>query len=942
MILGMQKDLNENQKKAVEYEAGPLLIVAGAGTGKTTVVTEKVRRLMEKGVDADNVLALTFTEKASEEMIERLDEVMPLSYKEPWVSTFHRFGNRVLREEALEIGLDPGFEIMTTPTQWLFVKKNLFEFDLEYYRPLGNPHKFISAMLNFFSRASDEDVSAKELKSFADGLTVKAKNEEESEEAEKMLELARAMEKYEELKVKNSVVDFGDLIGLTLRLFRQRKSVVKKYRQQFEHILVDEFQDTNFAQYQLVKLLGPIETNPKLTVVGDDSQSIYRFRGAAISNIMQFMDDYQSAKQVVLTDNYRSRQVILDGSYKLIVNNNPDSLESKLGIKKQLSGKRKVKTKFEPLIIEAKNGEAEVEFVVKKIYELLASGDYTYSDFAIVARANSQLEAYVTALKQVSLPYQRVGNRGLFDQDEIQLLLQFLRVIGDQKDSLSLFQLLFHKDFGLGSELILKKVREAKDKQVSLWEVVSEEEKFGDVVEMLRKFIDKAGSDTPTKLLYEFVHESKYLKGLLSEETIEQMLKVKNINLFFEYVKSLESSSDNLTVVELVEIMDDLIEAGENPSQAEVEDVDAITLTTVHSSKGLEFSNVFMVSLVAGRFPSVNRRDAIEFPSEALKEDLSGGDHVAEERRLFYVGMTRAKDHLYLSWSSDYGGKRKWKASGFLTETGFVSEKYEGAAQLSLLDVKENQVPTIKLGEGEFKLTKTSYSQIDTFKLCPLKFKYRYVLRVPAEPHHALSFGRAVHETLKEFHQREMKSEQVSEKLLLELYEKNFTDEGYESAEHKKLRFESGKAALKDYFGKYKTLFGKPVVLEKPFRLKIGDVVLTGTIDRIDRVNDGFEIVDYKTGSLKKKKDVDRDEQLTIYALAAEEALGIKAKKQALYFIEDGEKVETERSEAQLSKKRKDLDKVIDEMKKSKFEAKPGFACGFCEFRKICPYAEKK
>ena len=933
---------NAKQKQAVEYVDGPLLIVAGAGTGKTTVITEKVKGLLESGVDADKVLALTFTEKAAEEMVERLDAVMPLSYKEPWVSTFHRFGNRVLGDEALEIGLDPAFEIMTESAAWICVKKHLFEFDLKYYRPLGNPHRFIGAMLKFFSRAKDEDVSVEELRAYANGLGGKANSEDEIEEAEKLKELVRAWFVYEELKIKNSVVDFGDLISLVLKLFRERKSVLKKYREQFEYVLVDEFQDTNFAQYQLVKLLCPPEKKPKLTVVGDDSQSIYRFRGAAISNILQFMNDYKSADKVVLTDNYRSQQAILDGAYKLIENNNPESLESRLGIEKKLLSRRKSKNKNETVVVEAKTGEMEVEFVVKKIYELLAKGGCRYSDFAIAARANSQLEPYVAALKQVSLPYQRVGNRGLFDQEEIALLLQFLRVVADQKDSQSLFQFLFHKDFGVDGELVLKLVREAREGQVSLWDVVTKEKKCREVAEVLRKAIKKVGSARPTKILYEFVYGSKFLSGLLAEETLEQMLKVKNINLFFQYVSRLEESDKELSVVELVEMLEGLMEAGENPSQAEVEDVDAIVLTTTHSSKGLEFGNVFMVSLVAGRFPTSDRKDAIEFPLSALKEDLGSGDRVAEERRLFYVGMTRAKDNLYLTWSSDYGGKRKWKASGFLAETGLVSRSYEGKTQLSLLEIAEDEVPTIKLGEDKFELTKTSYSQIDTFKACPLKFKYRYVLRVPAEPHHALAFGRGVHETLREFHQREMRGEGVDEELILTLYKKYFSGEGYETAEHKKLRYETGKTALKNYVKKYKKMFGRPVMLEKPFRLKINDVVLVGTIDRIDAIDGGHEIIDYKTGSLKNKKEVDRDEQLSIYTLAAAEVLGIETQKQALYFVENEEKVETTRSKAQLARKRKDLEKIIEEMKKSKFPAKPGFVCGYCEFKRICPFASKQ
>jgi len=931
------EELNLEQKQAVENEDGPQLIVAGAGTGKTRVITEKMKWLVERGLKPDEILALTFTEKAAEEMVGRLDTIMPLGYEEPWVSTFHRFGERILKQEALEIGLDPSYRIMTQPEQWLLVKEHLFEFELSYYRPLGNPNKFIGALIKLFARAGDENVSAQEIREYAKSI----KGDVEETEVEKLLEVAGAYEKYNDLKLKESVLDFGDLISWCLKLFAERGNVLAKYQRQFKHILVDEFQDTNYAQYQLIKMLAPVEKQPNLTVVGDDSQSIYRFRGAAISNILNFMRDYPKAKQIVLTKNYRSVQPILDGAYKLIKQNDPETLEAKLGISKNLTSQRQDKIEEQPVVVEMETAEEEVEWVMKKIYELLAKG-YNYKDVAIVARANSQLEAYVSGLKQLSLPYRRVGNRGLFDQEEIRVMINFMRVIVNPENNVDLFGYLYMEELELNKSLILKKLAEAKRNRVSLYELIVEDEAFSRAVELIRQAQENIDEQISSQILFNFVNESGYLKRLVEKESLENALKLKNLNLFFRYLRGFEEKT-SLGVVGLVEMLDDLMEAGENPQQAEIEDIDAITLTTAHSAKGLEFGVVFMVSLVAGRFPAYGRRDPIELPTDLFKENLPEEDKTAEERRLFYVGMTRARDRLFLTWAKDYGGVRNRKASGFLAETGFGVKKMKANGQLTLLGIKPEEPPIIYEGEQEYRLDHLSYSQIDTYKACPLKFKYRYILQIPAEPHHALSFGRSIHETLKEFHQFEQAGREVKREELLAIYEKHFVKEGYESAQHMKDRYEAGRMAMNQYHSKCKELLGNAWRLEQSFKLVIGGIPLIGKIDRIDKNGQAYEIIDYKTGSAGRKGQADKDEQLSIYALAAHEALGIEAERLSLYFIESNEKEASTRTLKQMEKKRADLEEMVEEIKSSKFEPKPGnpFPCGFCEYRKICPFADR-
>src|SRR3990167_6698287 len=395
------ESLNKEQKEAVVHENGPLLIIAGAGTGKTTVITRRIAWLiLEKKIKPDEILALTFTEKASAEMEERVDRLLPYGYVDLWISTLHGFAEKILRLHGLDIGLPTNFRVLSDTEQWYLVRKNLDKFNLDYYRPLGNPTKFIHALLKHFSRAKDEGVSADEYLNYVEelklnsgagestggsivparkskmtrsvtlsqvegsptnvgshtrGIPRQVQDDGNADELDiaRLEEIAKAYKVYEQLLLEEDALDFGDLILYTLRLLQARPQILALYRTQFKYILVDEFQDTNWAQYELVKLLEThphLESSPllgggtmtktsplergetkrgestvgaNLTVVGDDDQSIYKFRGASVSNILQFQKDYPKAKEITLTENNRSTQTILDMSYRFIQQNNP-------------------------------------------------------------------------------------------------------------------------------------------------------------------------------------------------------------------------------------------------------------------------------------------------------------------------------------------------------------------------------------------------------------------------------------------------------------------------------------------------------------------------------------------------------------------------------------------------------------------------------------------
>ena len=935
--------LNPKQIKAVKHKSGPLLIVAGAGTGKTTVITERIKHLItKKKVDPQHIFAVTFTQKSAYEMTERLDKVMPLGYQEPWLGTFHSVCDKLLRLESLEVGINPNFTIMTQTDQWIFIKKHLFEFNLDYYRPLGNPNKFISALIQFFSRLQDEDISDSDFAKFTLQKRKTTKSAEEKIEASRLIELSQAFKKYNLLKFEHTVSDFGDLIQNTLRLFRARPNILEKYQQMFRHFLVDEFQDTNYAQYQLIKLLAPADNNPQLIVVGDDDQSIYKFRGAAISNILEFREDYPKSKLVVLSDNYRSTQSILSNAYQSIIHNNPDRLEEKLNINKKL--KSKIAKDNKPQTISFANIEQEIDWTIKNIINLVAKENINYQDIAILTRSNSQLDHYVRALKVSGLPYQRVSNRGLFDQNEIKDLIDLIKVISDPTDSMALFSVSLSHIASIKSKVALHLISQAKKKSVSLWRIYTQstDSNVMHLVSMIKKFQQKVDQLSVSQILFEFINTTHYLEPYIKEDTIENQLAINNINLFFTKLSRFERTSTSNNIINFLDTLELWLEAGENPGQAQIEDIDTISLMTVHAAKGLEFEAIFIGGLISGWFPSRNRKDPITLPEELVKETLPTGDeHIQEERRLFYVALTRAKTHLYCTYSEDVGGVRKRKASGFLEETNIEKISLPPISPQFTSETSHKAKPTY-LKKGKFQINKLSYSQIDTFTVCPLKYKYRYLLQIPAKPHHSLSFGRTMHQTLHQFHQLEMTGKEVGKQTILDLYKENFIEEGYDSEELKLERFKAGSNALLTYLKKYKKVLHQPILLEQPFSLTLLGTKLVGKIDRIDEKEDGsLEIIDYKTGRIKDQKQVDKDEQLTIYSLAAKVALGLDIKSSSLYFLEGGgEKISTTRSESDLSKAKKKIERQINTIKKSDFPPKPNkVKCGFCEYSSICPFA---
>ena len=958
--------LNEQQKTAVTHESGPLMIVAGAGTGKTKVITHRIAYLVAvKKARPEEILALTFTEKAAAEMEERVDVLLPYGITNVWISTFHSFGDRLLRDNALDLGLTPDFQVLSEAEQNIFFRSRLFDFPLRLYRPLGNPTKFIGAILRLFSRAKDEDVTPDEFVQFAEKLLAEsAENPDDSElqeKAQQQSELAKTFVKYQELMARDGKIDFGDQIGLVLRLLREHPQIRRTLLQKFKYILVDEFQDTNYAQFEMVKLLAEGE-KPNITVVADDDQSIYKFRGAAISNVLQFIETYPTAKTVVLIENYRSTQKILDTAYKLIHHNDPDRLEVKQGIDKKLQAQTVGDLAVQHLHYDTLTTESDA--VAKMIEEKVRNGQYAYRDFAILVRANSHADPFLRALNMRRIPHRFTGSKGLYNRTEIRLLLSFFRTLTDLDDSLALFHLASSEVYEFPIKDLTRCIAIANNRNRSLGYIFENLEKIPELDDVspeakattakinkdIEHYLKMSVTNSAGIVLYNFLVQSGFLKRLTSGNTPEADLKLSNIAKFFNIVRNFSTLTNEDGVREFIAHLDLLMEAGDDPATAQADpDIDAVNVLTVHRAKGLEFPVVFMVSLVKDRFPARGRSEAIDLPDHLVKDVLPSGDfHIQEERRLFYVGMTRAKQELYLTSARDYGGTRPRKISPFILEALDAPQADESYIRVSPLEAIYRNAPVkdaidFKLGNlADNQVLTLSYYQIDDYLTCPLKYKYVHLLRVPLLPHHAIVYGGAIHEAIREYYRRKIAGKSVTPDDLAAMFKSFWRSEGFLSREHEERRYTRGIEVLKEFFETQEKLNILPKLVEEEFSFLIEENRVIGRWDRVDEDNGSIHIIDFKSSEVRNQDKANSNArnnlQLWIYTLAYQHVFGKMPSTVSLYYVESGIVGRTEVKQKKLDAAIEKIKTAATGIRERNFKAKPNpFVCQYCTYNNICP-----
>ena len=626
--------MNPGQKEAVAYTEGPLLIMAGAGSGKTRVLTHRIAYLIdEKGVNPWNILAITFTNKAAKEMKERVGRLMETGGDSVWVSTFHSMCVRMLRRDIDRIGYNKAFTISDPGDQQTLMKRIMKEqnIDPKKYNP--------RAILSEISNAKNEL------------MTAEAYRESASSFFEKLV--ADCYDQYQRELRRNQSVDFDDLIMLTIRLFEESEETLHYYQNKFHYIHVDEYQDTNTAQYTLVNMMAKRFKN--LCVVGDADQSIYGWRGANMDNILDFEKDYPDAKVVLLEQNYRSTKYILKAANDVIANNN----------------KRKVKKLWtdndEGDKITYYRGQSEGDesrYVVSKVLEEMKASDYNYGDFAVLYRTNAQSRVIEENLLKSNIPYKMVGGHKFYDRKEIRDVLAYLRLLANPEDNMSFERVVNTPKRGIGPGTIEKLRSFADEYEWSLLEAAlnvsittikgkaaGELEGFAFMIRDLQQMQEYL---PVTKLVEEVLERSGYLKSLELERTLESETRVENIKEFLSVTQQFEKDNGEdkslLTFLTDLALVSDLDNLEEEP-QSEV------TLMTLHAAKGLEFPVVFLIGLEEGIFP--------------LSRSMMEEDDLEEERRLAYVGITRAEKKLYMTNAYSrvlYGRMQSNQASRFIRE----------------------------------------------------------------------------------------------------------------------------------------------------------------------------------------------------------------------------------------------------------------------------------
>ena len=611
--------LNEEQKEAVTYLNGPLLVLAGAGSGKTKVLTSRIAYLIEKGISPYNILAITFTNKAAAEMKVRIKKIVGGEANNMQISTFHSFGLKLIRENNSLLGLDHNFAIFDTEDSLTAIKRVLKRLNID------NSKFTPKAFHNKISSLKNDLISSDNYRRYA------------MDDFEKMV--VDVYREYEIEKQNDNAVDFDDLLVLPIKLFKENKDILEKYQERYKYILIDEYQDTNEAQYVMTKLLANKYQN--ICVVGDSDQAIYGFRGANFKNILNFENDYKLCKTIILKKNYRSTKIILDAANSVIKNN-------KLRHEKELES---VKGTGEKIIYyRARNGLDEINYVANEI-ENLQKKKISLDEIVILYRTNAQSRLFEEEFLKRGLPYRLIGAINFYARKEIKDLMAYLKVINNPRDAISLLRSINTPKRGIGNKTIEEIINRSNIEGISLFDAISD----GKALSFKNLILDLQEESNHLSLteLVELVLDKSGLKDeLVKENSVEAETRLENLEEFKSITKSFEDKYG------LISLPDFLYEVSLISDNTEITDSsNRVTLMTIHSVKGLEFDNVFITGLEEGLFPHINA--------------MNSNSEIEEERRLCYVAITRARERLYITNSRSrvlYGQEQVNPVSRFINE----------------------------------------------------------------------------------------------------------------------------------------------------------------------------------------------------------------------------------------------------------------------------------
>jgi DNA helicase-2/ATP-dependent DNA helicase PcrA len=1042
--------LNANQRAVVTHPEGPLLVVAGAGTGKTQTLTRRFAWLVEQGVPAEAILALTFSSPATAEMRERLETLLDAPYEELNVATFHSFCVKLLRDEALEACVDPFLSPVTPADRLALLLDRIGDLSLRHHEIRGNPAPLLASFVSRIDRLKDELISAEELREWAEALP--AGTDAERAHANREREFARLYADHDRLLADRGALDFGDLIVRAFKLLHERPHVRERTARRFQHVLVDEYQDTNFAQGMLLRLL--VEDHSNVTVVGDDDQAIYRFRGASAKNLLEFERELPDVTTIKLERNFRSGRRILNAAAAVVA-----PIQAR--VPKKLTGASGGRVRF----WRCSSERAQAQAVAAEAEKLIAGGVPPQEICVLVRSVKGEGAVVASALEERAIPFRTLGAAAYFQRAEVRDVLAWLRALADPGDSGAVVRALSRPPIELRSVDVARLTQLARRRKLDMPSAVAAalegpqlSEEGRDRARAFLRLYRSASSAFEDRRPDAFVLRLIERTGLRRQQVFathaDTVERLRNIAKLPELATAYMRREPQATARDFARYLAAVAESGLREDEAvDQPSAPAVPVMTMHAAKGLEFDHVFVLGLSAGAMPGPFRTPSGDVPDELLKERLDPESpravHEAEMRRLLHVALTRARKGLVLAWAEAGPPGTTPRPSPFyeearsaldLEEEPFEEELFGPAEGLhstfrimrdelldtvarvggrlgemrldTYLDVdqavsrylelikvaalieraREGQALDTALPEVNEILAQCatpeqreifeqsgldswlrdtgrdpaehpagsdngadasldpfiprrgrglmlSASDIDTYRICPLKYKFARVFRIPQEPTINQRFGIVMHQVLERFHTEGGGSLER----LRELFEISWRRSGFGDSDDELQFRERAVESLESYWRQNEASEAEPVWFERSFAFKIGPHLLRGRVDRVDRHPDGsFELIDYKTGKAKTADELREDVQLSVYQMGARESWRLETSAQSYFYVLSGEKVPVEHSAEELERVRATVSEIAGGILKQRFEPTPSpEICSFCDYRIICPAAEK-
>lgn len=928
--MNVYEGLNPEQAAAVRHDEGPLLVVAGAGTGKTQVITRRIARLVQEGkAKPSQILALTFTDKAAREMADRLEGLIGWDAVQVPVMTFHAFGTEILRNYASHIKRSVRGGLLNDTQKTLLLFQHIERITLSYYGGDNGLYEFLEGVTRFIGNLQNDGVDLEKYGAYVRELSIN-RGELHAQDVAEQEDLLALYRLYEEIKLETGTYDYADQLLIPLQIMQQRPNIAQRLKRQYRYILVDEYQDTNGVQDDLLRQLVPKDGN--LFAVGDDDQAIYGFRGARIENILDFVKHFNVDEPVALTQNYRSGQEILDASYRLIQYNNPERLESQLALDKRLIGQREGSTvNFTSY---AKQTD-EFNGVLDAIVAQVRSGK-KYEDIAVLAATHAPLRQIAKGLRERDIPYALSTTANIFEQTELIQLWYLLDWIGGRARPESIAHMVIGPYIGWNANDFKRINAIARELSITFEDALSQsdDEVAKELLERLEAWRSWSQEHGVTQLAYRLVFETGVSDKLIAEAGINNhSLRVfEDLDRLLGQMQDYESIAldGSLAAYQAVFPKPPVLEVNEPVGAA-----DGIQLLTVHASKGLEFPIVYLIGLTQRSWSEARGGGGgIKVPEILKRSNELPPAH--EYRRQMYVALTRAKDELYLSAPTQTASGSKQSISAFVAEAGIDLREPQIVGVASKTDevlVKLQRYYPLKAIALETKLPfetedgwiELSVTALSGYDFCPYDFYLQQVLGIHQPLGPQLMFGTAVHNVFESYYKSKLAGESLGLEELRDILDSLWSEQGYDSAEAAASAHALAHETVKSFYEREnilnRTILGSEVSVR--FEVPEAKLRLRGKIDAYFDTSEGVELRDFKTGRKtdpeKLAKDAKDNFQLRTYALAYELLKGQLPARVTLDYVVTGVEGSAEMTRRLIDNHREKLIKFTAQIRAREF-----------------------